>query len=117
MFHVSENFLSKQEHIKLAFENNNSYGITDIPARETYKNGNRKKKEKKELEYHIKYLYKSSTTVKIEMEILNLPKLAKSVLEIFFLSLLMHSSNQHNPSLNCCHINNSKSSSSIFVLM
>ena len=43
----------------------------------------------KELEHHIKYLWKSDVTAMIHLDTSNLPILAKNVLEICFLHLAL----------------------------
>jgi hypothetical protein len=37
------------------------------------------------------------------MQVFDLPKFLESILKVFFLSFFMNSSDQHNPSFNCCN--------------
>ena len=48
------------------------------------------------------YLNKTCSTIKIQMQILNLPKFTKWILQIIFLCLFMNSGDQNNPAFNSC---------------
>jgi hypothetical protein len=46
-------------------------------------------------------LDESGTTVEIEMQVLDLAELPKSIVQVFLLCFLVDSSDQYDPSLNC----------------